>query len=200
VLALGLLAPLVGETGQPSPGTSGVTAVPDATAHDPVPLRIRPLPAGVRKVTLERQPDGGAVYVLRHADGTDERVSPDELARRLYADATQRRLLFRILNITSLGGVAWVAVGFLAQAMFAGRMVVQWLASEHHGQSVVPVAFWWMSLGGAGMLLVYFLWRRDIVGVVGQSTGFFIYARNLWLIRRERLGARPVTPGPRRPW
>ncbi|HHQ49151.1 MAG TPA: hypothetical protein ENK19_09765 [Acidobacteria bacterium] len=83
----------------------------------------------------------------------------------------------------------WVALGLLGQVLFTGRMVVQWLVSEKRKRSVVPVIFWWMSLGGATMLLIYFLWRKDIVGVLGQSTGWFIYSRNLWLIYRH--------PGPR---
>ena len=75
-------------------------------------------------------------------------------------------------------------LGFLGQALFAGRMLVQWLVSERQRRSVVPTVFWWMSLGGASMLLVYFVWRRDIVGVVGQTTGWIIYLRNLWFIHR----------------
>jgi lipid-A-disaccharide synthase-like uncharacterized protein len=67
-----------------------------------------------------------------------------------------------------------VGLGLLGQVLFTGRMLVQWLASEKQKRSVVPVAFWWMSLIGATMLLVYFTWRRDIVGVLGQATGWFI--------------------------
>jgi lipid-A-disaccharide synthase-like uncharacterized protein len=65
-------------------------------------------------------------------------------------------------------------------------MLIQWFASEKSGRSVIPVAFWWMSLIGATMLLVYFIWRRDIVGILGQATGWGIYVRNLVLIRRSR--------------
>ena len=61
-------------------------------------------------------------------------------------------------------------------------MLVQWLTSEKSKRSVVPVSFWWMSLVGATMLLVYFIWRRDIVGILGQATGWIIYIRNLVLI------------------
>ncbi|MGD8441818.1 MAG: lipid-A-disaccharide synthase N-terminal domain-containing protein [Holophagae bacterium] len=86
-------------------------------------------------------------------------------------------------------GIAWVVLGLLGQVVFAGRMIVQWLISERSRRSVVPVAFWWMSLAGASMLLVYFLWRRDIVGVLGQCTGWIIYLRNLVLIYRERRGS-----------
>ena len=64
-------------------------------------------------------------------------------------------------------------------------MLIQWLASERERRSVVPVVFWWMSLGGATMLMVYFVWRKDIVGILGQSLGWFIYARNLSFIYRD---------------
>ena len=64
-------------------------------------------------------------------------------------------------------------------------MLVQWLASERNRRSVVPVGFWWMSLGGATLLLVYFVWRKDVVGVLGQATGWLIYVRNLSLIYRS---------------
>jgi lipid-A-disaccharide synthase-like uncharacterized protein len=79
-----------------------------------------------------------------------------------------------------------VGLGFLGQALFTGRMLVQWLTSERQRRSVVPVAFWWLSLAGASMLLGYFVWRKDIVGVLGQGTGWAIYVRNLWLLYRPR--------------
>ncbi|HAI14296.1 MAG TPA: hypothetical protein DCM28_21505, partial [Phycisphaerales bacterium] len=72
----------------------------------------------------------------------------------------------------------WVAVGLLGQVLFTGRMIVQWIASEKSKRSVVPTAFWWMSLIGASMLITYFIWRKDVVGVLGQATGWFIYVRN----------------------
>jgi lipid-A-disaccharide synthase-like uncharacterized protein len=79
-------------------------------------------------------------------------------------------------------GFLWVGLGLLGQVLFTGRMIVQWLISEKNRRSVVPPAFWWMSLIGATMLLVYFLWRKEPVGVLGQATGWFIYVRNLWMI------------------
>ncbi|MCE9593041.1 MAG: lipid-A-disaccharide synthase N-terminal domain-containing protein [Planctomycetes bacterium] len=80
----------------------------------------------------------------------------------------------------------WVTLGFAGQALFTGRMLLQWWASEKLKRSVVPESFWWASLVGGLMLLVYFVWRKDVVGVVGQSTGAFVYARNLVLIHRSR--------------
>lgn len=78
----------------------------------------------------------------------------------------------------------WLAVfGLTAQAVFMGRMLVQWIASERARRSVMPVAFWWLSLAGASMLLVYGWLREDIVIILAQAFGFVVYARNLWLIR-----------------
>ncbi len=80
----------------------------------------------------------------------------------------------------------WVAVGFGGQALFFGRFLLQWLASEKAGRSVIPVAFWWFSIGGAAVLLAYAIHRGDPVFTAGQSLGFLIYGRNLWMVRRER--------------
>ena len=78
----------------------------------------------------------------------------------------------------------WLAVfGLTAQAVFMGRMLVQWIASERARRSVMPVAFWWLSLAGASMLLVYGWLREDIVIILAQAFGFVVYARNLWLSR-----------------
>ncbi len=88
---------------------------------------------------------------------------------------------------------AWILLGFLAQAMFTGRFVVQWLASERAKRSVVPVAFWFFSLGGGTLLLIYAIQRQDPVFIAGQGMGLFIYIRNLWLIANERKAAMAKT-------
>jgi lipid-A-disaccharide synthase-like uncharacterized protein len=80
----------------------------------------------------------------------------------------------------------WLLVGFGGQALFMGRFVIQWLASEREGRSVVPVAFWYFSILGALVLLAYAAHRRDPVFVSGQLLGVLIYLRNLHLIRLER--------------
>jgi lipid-A-disaccharide synthase-like uncharacterized protein len=80
----------------------------------------------------------------------------------------------------------WMAIGFLGQGLFFSRFLVQWIVSERRGESVVPVAFWWLSMAGGALLLAYALSRRDPVFVLGQSFGFLVYARNLLLIRRGR--------------
>jgi lipid-A-disaccharide synthase-like uncharacterized protein len=80
----------------------------------------------------------------------------------------------------------WLGLGFLAQTLFAARFVVQWIASERAKKSVVPLAFWVLSMVGGGLLLMYAIWRKDPVFIVGQCTGFLIYSRNLFLIYKER--------------
>ena len=83
----------------------------------------------------------------------------------------------------------WLLLGLGGQAVFMGRFVVQWLASERDRRSVIPVSFWYLSILGALVLLVYALHRRDPVFVAGQGLGIVIYVRNLQLIRRARDGA-----------
>ena len=84
----------------------------------------------------------------------------------------------------------WILVGLGGQVLFMMRFVIQWIVSEKAKRSVIPVAFWWLSIGGAVILLAYAIWREDPVFILGQSLGFFIYARNLWLIHAEqRTGA-----------
>jgi lipid-A-disaccharide synthase-like uncharacterized protein len=80
----------------------------------------------------------------------------------------------------------WILFGFIAQAMFFMRFLVQWIASERARRSVVPVAFWFFSVAGGSLLLVYAIYRMDPVFIAGQATGLIIYGRNLWLIYRER--------------
>ena len=79
----------------------------------------------------------------------------------------------------------WLALGFLGQGLFSMRFLVQWIASEKKGESVVPVAFWYFSLGGSALLLLYAVHRLDPVFIVGQTAGSFIYIRNLYLIKRK---------------
>jgi len=80
----------------------------------------------------------------------------------------------------------WLGLGFFAQLMFSARFLVQWLASERAGKSIVPLLFWYLSIGGSVLLLAYSIHRKDPVFILGQSMGIFIYTRNLYLIRREK--------------
>jgi lipid-A-disaccharide synthase-like uncharacterized protein len=79
----------------------------------------------------------------------------------------------------------WLAVGFLGQALFSARFLVQWIASERKKESVIPVYFWYFSIGGGLTLLVYAVYRRDPVFILGQGAGLFVYLRNLYFIRRK---------------
>lgn len=76
----------------------------------------------------------------------------------------------------------WVILGFIAQGLFTMRFVVQWVASERARKSVIPVAFWFFSIGGGVLLLTYALYRRDPVFIAGQGLGLLVYARNLYFI------------------
>ena len=90
-----------------------------------------------------------------------------------------------MMGVTSAADALWITVGLLGQLMFTGRFIVQWLASEKAGRSVVPVAFWYFSIGGSLIVLAYGIHKLDPVIIVGQLPGSVIYARNLWLIRKE---------------
>jgi lipid-A-disaccharide synthase-like uncharacterized protein len=79
----------------------------------------------------------------------------------------------------------WLSIGLLGQAFFSMRILVQWLASERRKESVIPVAFWFFSLGGGVTLFTYALHRRDPVFMIGEAAGTLIYLRNLYLIWRQ---------------
>jgi lipid-A-disaccharide synthase-like uncharacterized protein len=88
---------------------------------------------------------------------------------------------------------SWQIVGFVGQGLFTARFLVQWLASEKKGDTVVPVAFWWLSLLGGINLLVYAISQRDPVFTVGQSLGMLVYVRNLMLKFRKKSAVEPVS-------
>ena len=77
-----------------------------------------------------------------------------------------------------------IVVGFAGQGLFAMRFIIQWLSSEKEAKSVIPIAFWYFSIGGGAVLLLYAIWRQDPVIICGQGLGLFIYLRNLYFIRR----------------
>ena len=78
----------------------------------------------------------------------------------------------------------WLSLGLLGQALFSLRFLVQWWRSEREQRSVIPTAFWYLSLGGGLLLLCYAIHRRDPVFTLGQATGVVVYLRNLQLIHR----------------
>jgi lipid-A-disaccharide synthase-like uncharacterized protein len=100
-----------------------------------------------------------------------------------------------IIAVTRIGqehrflGLDWsylMILGFIGNATFSMRFLVQWLASERQGESVIPVSFWYWSIGGSIMMFLYFVFRRDPVGILAYLPNSIIYIRNLMLIRRRR--------------
>ena len=83
-------------------------------------------------------------------------------------------------------GWALVVFGFLGQALFSARFLIQWIASGRKKESVVPIHFWYFSIGGGLTLLIYAILRLDPVFIFGQGAGLFVYSRNLYLIWRKR--------------
>ncbi|MFO1273480.1 MAG: lipid-A-disaccharide synthase N-terminal domain-containing protein [Rubrivivax sp.] len=100
------------------------------------------------------------------------------------------------MNIHSISLPEWMvlSVGFMGQALFSARFLIQWIASERRRKSVVPVMFWYFSLGGGLTLFLYALYREDPVFMLGQGFGLIVYVRNLWLIRHERRAAERLAP------
>ena len=88
----------------------------------------------------------------------------------------------------------WLGIGFFGQALFFGRWVVQWIASEKKSESQVPVSFWYMSLIGGLITLAYAIYRQDPVFIAGQGVGSVVYVRNLMLIRRANEAKNPAGP------
>lgn len=80
----------------------------------------------------------------------------------------------------------WLIIGFLGQAMFTMRFLIQWIHSERMKKSVIPVAFWYFSIAGGATLLAYAIYRRDPVFILGQGAGLFIYGRNLYFIYKKK--------------
>lgn len=82
--------------------------------------------------------------------------------------------------------IIWISIGFGGQFLFSMRFIIQWFVSERAKQSIVPVAFWYFSLGGGVTLLAYAVYRQDPVFIAGQAGGLLIYARNLYFIHSRR--------------
>ena len=88
----------------------------------------------------------------------------------------------------------WLGIGFFGQALFFGRWLVQWIASERSAESRVPVSFWYMSLIGGLITLAYAIYRHDPVFIAGQSIGSVVYLRNLMLIHRPSAAVESTSP------
>ena len=155
--------------------------------HAPHSVSVKVQLEGAKdRADLVQNDDGSYSYIVQRAGADDDRLSPDQLAERQFRQQSSGGWLRSVFNISSPLSLIWIGVGLFGQVLFTGRMVIQWLATEKNRKSVVPPMFWWMSLIGALMLLAYFLWRRDIVGVLGQSFGLIVYVRNLYFIYSER--------------
>ena len=94
------------------------------------------------------------------------------------------QVTFSDLWNASGGEKAWLAIGFGGQLLFTARFVVQWIASERKKRSVIPVAFWYLSLVGSLVVLSYAIHIRNPVFILGFSLNSLVYIRNLWLIYR----------------
>ena len=77
----------------------------------------------------------------------------------------------------------FIILGLAGQLMFSARFLVQWIASEKRKKSVVPISFWFLSLFGSFLLLIYAIYRKDIVFTLGLLFGFIVYIRNLLIIK-----------------
>jgi len=156
--------------------------------------RAAELRMGPVRGALETHTDaeGVATYRFLYRDGSTSKVLSESEFREIVSESAFERisrpdnLLFRLFNITTWSSMVWIAIGLGGQLVFSFRFLIQWIVSEKERRSVIPDIFWWISLIGAVCLFAYFAWRRDIVGVLGQSSGVVIYARNLRLIHKQK--------------
>jgi len=152
-------------------GSPGNPVVPPFNFSDRiVTIDVTPDASGDLRATFHGWPEG------------KPGLSGEEFLQEIHRRQRDLPWIYRLLDVTSLTGVLWVIFGFTGQGVFTARMIIQWQASEKAKSSIVPPAFWWLSILGASMLMVYFVWRKDIVGFLGQSTGWLVYIRNLWFI------------------
>ncbi len=162
--------------------SAGWAPAPGTQLHPPFNLSDR-----LASLEIEER-DGRPLVIFGGDDPQNAEVAltGDEFLRQVLARKRSIPALFKLLDITAWTGIFWVGLGFLGQGLFMGRMLVQWWASEKVKSAVVPPSFWWLSLVGSSMLMTYFIWRVEIVGFLGQSTGWLIYIRNLWFIHGGR--------------
>src|ERR1700745_55479 len=96
-----------------------------------------------------------------------------------------------------LFGLDWsylVILGLIGNATFSMRFLVQWIASEKQGESVIPISFWYWSIAGSLIMFLYFLFRRDPVGILAYLPNTIIYLRNLMLIRKRKFALTAAAP------
>ena len=171
-----------------APAREGARFVEHGTGAAKGYLEVVEGPEGVTYRFLFR--DGAVTDVLSEAEL--RAVLPDSQVERIKSGlegGKLKEIVFRLFDISSWWSLIWISVGLGGQAAFFGRMFIQWIISERQRSSVVPEVFWWFSLFGGVCLFSYFAWRQDIVGVLGQTSGVVIYARNLRLIHKRRVQA-----------
>ncbi|MGL5278934.1 MAG: lipid-A-disaccharide synthase N-terminal domain-containing protein [Cetobacterium sp.] len=79
----------------------------------------------------------------------------------------------------------FLIIGFIGQGLFSMRFIIQWLASEKAKKSVIPFSFWIFSLSGSIFLLIYAVYKKDPVFILGQAPNVLIYSRNIYLIKKK---------------
>ena len=94
-------------------------------------------------------------------------------------------MLNYFLNLSEIE-ITFLIIGLIGQGLFASRFIVQWVYSEKKGESHIPIIFWYLSIFGGIGLLIYAIFRKDPVIILGQTFGIFIYLRNLILIYKKR--------------
>lgn len=88
----------------------------------------------------------------------------------------------------------WKVIGWLGNAVFFSRFFVQWYATEKKKRVVVPTAFWWLSLAGSLLLLIYSLRQEDSVFIFAYLFTWIPYTRNL-IIHYRHKNAHTACPG-----
>jgi lipid-A-disaccharide synthase-like uncharacterized protein len=149
---------------------------------------------------------------LKWCYGMESVVSPRKLSGlRCSLDfARNDRLITPLpMNTLALIAITWIGkeyrflgldwsylmvLGFVGNALFSMRFLVQWIASERQGESVIPVSFWYWSIAGSALMCVYFVFRRDPVGILAYLPNSLIYIRNLMLIRKRRFAFTAAAP------
>ncbi len=145
-------------------------------------MQLVPTPQGPR--IIEHGPDGQTT------------LTPDQFMNNVYHEQmglNQRHWMLKLFNISRWGEIGWECLGLFGSMLFVSRWLIQWVASERAGKSVVPKAFWWSGFCGGMLLVTYWIWRQDIVGIF-QQFGAVICARNLILIYRK--AKHPPSRGP----
>lgn len=77
-------------------------------------------------------------------------------------------------------------IGLLGQIVFSARFIVQWIESERKKESTIPFSFWILSITGSALLLIYAIYRKDIVFILGQGPNILIYSRNIYMIKKKK--------------